>query len=311
MEDNTARLASDPCLADDGSDRPSLAAPCFDNPDPRRSGPRVPDPRTPNPQTVVALWGDSHAAALAPGLRPLAAAQGYGFAELAKASCPPLLGVAHFVPRHPQLAGECLRYNQVVLNVLQTSPQIGIVILHASWAGYLHRSWQDGWLETGHTTQTAMPPPGEAEKLFAQSLGETIHALQAAGKTVIVFDDIPTFAFEPAWKIDTARIPARHTIAAWIGASEVIDSGLAPPGNDYAVAVASNILRQSAAVFAPATYFNPKPQFCNAAGLCAYRDGDRLLYADNNHLSPEGARRALQGFRLPSPNSEPPSEPAP
>jgi peptidoglycan/LPS O-acetylase OafA/YrhL len=41
---------------------------------------------------LVALWGDSHAAALAEGLRRQAKAQGYRFAQLTSAGCPPFLG---------------------------------------------------------------------------------------------------------------------------------------------------------------------------------------------------------------------------
>src|ERR1700722_1913240 len=303
MEDETARLVSDPCLADDGSDNPSLTSPCFDSPNSRAPDSRGSDLRTSNPPTMLALWGDSHAAALAPGLRSFAAAHGYRFAELAKASCPPALGATHFVPRHPQLAAECVRYNQAAFNILATSPQIRIVILHASWAGYLHRSWQDGWLIAGPAGQRTMPPPGDAEKILAETLAETIDALQAAGKTVIVFDDIPTFAFEPIWKFDTAQIPARHAVAKWIGANGAVDSGFAPSRSDDAVAAASSLLRQSAAASPPAIYFDPTPQFCNAGGQCIYRDRDHLLYSDNNHLSAEGAYRALKGFRPPSASS--------
>jgi hypothetical protein len=48
-----------------------------------------------------------------------------------------------------------------------------------------------------------------------------------------------------------------------------------------------------------------KPAFCTGAGHCAYRDGDRLLYADSGHLTPYGAQYAVRNLRLPALTSDP------
>jgi hypothetical protein len=44
-----------------------------------------------------------------------------------------------------------------------------------------------------------------------------------------------------------------------------------------------------------------KTKLCRRPNQCAYRDGDKLLYIDNQHLSSAGARYALRDFELPSP----------
>jgi hypothetical protein len=287
MESAKAVLAADACLADDGSDRPNFSSKCFDSSDAR---------------PVIALWGDSHAAALAPGLRELANAKGYGFAELAKASCPPVIGAAHFVPRHPRLAAECLRFNRAVLERIASSPRIRVVVLHAAWAGYLHRDWQDGWL-VGDVAQDAEPPTAEqAHAALERSLAQAIRSLRAGGKQVILVDDIPSFDFEPQWKVDTARISARRVLAAFLRGSDMQDTGFGLPGDASNAAAASALLEKTIADQASAAFVDLKPRLCGVDGQCIYRDGARMLYLDNNHLSPEGARSVIKDFPLPAAN---------
>jgi peptidoglycan/LPS O-acetylase OafA/YrhL len=285
MEAAGAPLSSDPCLADDGSDRPNLSAQCYDASDVR---------------PAVALWGDSHAAALAPGLRAIASAQGYGFAEVAKASCPPATGATHYIPRHPRLAAECQRYNSDVLGLLRNDARIRIVILNGSWAGYLHRDWQDGWLIADPDHRNQILTPEATRALLAQSLADTVRSLQTASKQVVIFDDIPAFNFEPLWRVSTAQIPARRAIAAWLGVTDANDPGYAAPGDKAVAAAATSALQQAISGLPGVTLVDLRPSLCNAAGQCAYRDGSRLLYIDNNHISPQGATFALRNFHLPA-----------
>ena len=66
----------------------------------------------------VALWGDSHSTSLALGVRAQADAAGYGFAQFGKASCLPLTGAADYLLTEPLQAGEYLRFNGKVLDLL-------------------------------------------------------------------------------------------------------------------------------------------------------------------------------------------------
>jgi hypothetical protein len=247
----------------------------------------------------VALWGDSHAAALAPGLRALASAQGYSFIELTKASCAPLIGATHFVPSHPLLAETCVRYNHRVLDVLAATSSARIVVLNASWAGYLHRDWQDGWLVSATANARQAPNADRTRPLFAASLAASVHALKAAGQQVIVMNDIPAFDFEPLWRVRTARIPLRHVLARGLGVPDADDPGFGLANDAPNVAAASALLETTLASLPGVSLIDLKAAFCNPGGNCAYRDGDRMLYIDNNHLSEAGARFALQSFRLP------------
>lgn len=284
IESQAARVRSDPCIADIGDDAPNLSTPCV--------------PKAAQ-QQVVALWGDSHAAALAPAVRELAASQGYGFAEFSKASCPPVVGAAQFLPHHPSLAAKCLVYNERVFDRLLRDSHVSVVVFAASWAGYLHRDWQHGWLVTDPARASTMPSGEIIRRTLAYSISNTVGALQKAGKQVYVFEDVPAFDFEPMWRLDSSSIPARRKIASLLDIGSTADTGMAAPGDIEMAAAASALLEETLSAQPSVELVNLRSFFCSTGALCPYRIGDQLLYADNNHLSPAGARYALRGVHLP------------
>ena len=275
-------LKADPCLVGD-SDQPNLTPACFDLSAIRPS---------------VAIWGDSHAAALAPGLRAAANAQGYGFVELGKNSCAPLSGATHYLPLEPLRAAACTRFNRKTLALLQANRGIPIVILAASWAAPFNRTWMDGWLTPDSAPQASTPSLEASRQLFTESLAASIRALLKAGKQVIVVEDTPNFTFDPMMTVRTARIPARRALAYWLGAAEAADPGVAPPVAEPSIPLSIALLEQTAAQLPGVTLLDPKPALCASSTQCMYRDGDSLLFIDSSHLSPEGASRALCDLRL-------------
>jgi peptidoglycan/LPS O-acetylase OafA/YrhL len=335
MEAPARAIFTDTCLAT-SQDTPNISPACY-------------PPRTPRPAaipiSVVALWGDSHAAALAPGLRALAHQRGYEFAELAKNSCTPLIGATHLIPRLPSLAAQCQRFNRATLSLIQSDPRIRIVVLTASWSAPLERTWMDGWLAPdpafasapdfasapasdaslappSHTTSTPTsgptllsffnPPPARvptAESnlcLYRSALAATVHALQAAGKDVILVDDSPSFAVDPLLLVSTARIPARRALALALNPanktapSALIDPGYSAPESSPAIAASIDLLNQASQQLS-VQLFDPKPALCPTPAQCAYRDGETLLFIDSTHLSAAGATRALASLPLPPP----------
>ena len=285
VEAATRLLNSDPCLAGYGKDAPNLSPVCMD----AASG-----------GTSVALWGDSHSAALAPGVRFAAMAQGYGLLQLGKAACPPLKGATHFVPRVPLLAAECTRFNGRVLDLLETDRRIRVVILNADWAGYLYRDWQDGWLTADLAHASTPPAPSASQELLADSLRATIRSLQSAGKQVVVLSDVPTFEIDPLWRVRSQSIPARRRLAEWLGVQNASDPGVAAPTSDPHFARADALLAQIVSAVPAAALVDLKPALCTGPALCSYRQGGALLYGDSNHLSAEGALYAMRDFRIPA-----------
>ena len=292
IESATQALRTDPCLAGYGADAPNLSPPCVQD--------------SASLQLLV-IWGDSHAAALAPGLRSFAAAQNLGFAQLTKAACPPLIGATHVSPRIPRLGAECLRFNQRALAALRADPRIPIVLLNADWAGLLMNDWQDGWLSADPSTHP--PNTTESRSLFLSSLASTIHTLQSAGKQVILVNDVPTFDMDPFLRIRTQSIPARRALAHMLSVPNLADTGVAPPSTDPNFPLAAQLLAQSATT-AAVPLFDPTPALCTTPTLsapeplCSYRSGDTLLYDDSNHLSAAGAALAMRDLRLPLPTNQ-------
>jgi len=283
MEQAADKLRADPCLAGYGRDAPNLGADC-DSIKPGAEG--------------IALWGDSHAAAIAPGLRAAAATQGLGFEQLAKASCPPMTGATHASPRIPMLATECARFNARVFDLLKKDTRIRIVVLNGEWAGYLYRDWQDGWLAPEAAGASKPPTPTDSRALFVASLEKTIGGLEASGKRVVVIDDVPAFEADPVWRVRTRLIPARRALARLLRVQDTGDQGSAKAAPDPHAIEASVLLREATERLAGVELIDLKPALCPSGDECLYRDGDNLLYADSNHLTAEGALHAAWGLKF-------------
>jgi peptidoglycan/LPS O-acetylase OafA/YrhL len=329
MEAPILALHSDRCLGF-VTDRPNLNPACY------------PPPST-TPLPIVAIWGDSHAAALAPGLRQLANARGYAFAQITTSSCTPLIGVTHLIPRRPHVAATCQQFNRAAFSLIQSDPRIRIVVLAASWSAPLMRDWRDGWLAPvpgvdltpastsgsaaglapAVTSGTRMPsnwipsqriPTAEANlHLYQSALAATVLALQSAGKEVILVQDTPSFAVDPFLLFRTTRIPARRALAHALSVANHADSNTsddpswAPPESSPEIAASQNLIKNASQrlsaqlpVLLPILLFDPKLALCPTPTQCFYRDGDTLLFNDNNHLSSAGATRALSAFPLPA-----------
>jgi peptidoglycan/LPS O-acetylase OafA/YrhL len=294
MELASPPLGDDPCMIEGGRDEPNASPACYN---------------ASNPKPAVVLWGDSHAAALAPGLRALAIAQGYGFVQLTKAACLPLTGVIRYIPRIPAQASLCLSFNRKVFHLIQADRNIRIVILTGGWAACFQRTWEDGWLlaDTSRQPRNSSPIPSLSanQALFVRSLSAQVQTLRAAGKYVVVLEDVPNFDSDPLSRVRTAHIPVRDALAKWMrvpnAANNAIDPGFAPNNGDTSGdAITSGSLHQALPAQDGAEIVDLKPSFCHDANRCAYRDGDRLLYFDSGHLTAYGANFALRNFRLPA-----------
>lgn len=76
---------------------------------------------------LIALWGDSHAAALYPGLRKLQEQHEFGVAQFTQAACPPIFSLEGSLVRK-----NCNAINEKILQrLVAASPEV--VLLHAAW----------------------------------------------------------------------------------------------------------------------------------------------------------------------------------
>jgi peptidoglycan/LPS O-acetylase OafA/YrhL len=242
---------------------------------------------TPGAGPVVALIGDSHANALAPMLRQLALAHGLGFEEYTKSSCPALDRVVRLLPTHPANAAQCLQYNARVLAMVARDPRVKIVVMSAFWSAASDGG--DRYLRPG----SPMTTEASTDILRDGLVGEET-AMRQAGKRVVVLGDVPRFAFDPAQRALTQAIPLRRMAHGYIWGDDGLNGGVAgwhfiAPHDD----ASDNIVRVAVAAVPDVVFVDPWPDFCGAQGCAFMGDGESLLYADPQHLSPDGSFRLL------------------
>ncbi len=245
----------------------------------------------------VALWGDSHAAALAPALRSLAQTQGYGFVQVGKTTCLPMVGAAIYIPPAPLSAGECLRFNRKALDLFMSDRQVRIVILEGVWRDTANH---DRWV----TEETGIDPvritPELARRAFQRSLSDTIQKLESAGKKVVVVNDVPGIPFVPLMRFRTEHIPVRNWLAGLLGSQDAVSTDIHQTESFIPNQAANTELDLALAGVTGIMRFDPSTRLCTEGDACIYQEGDHLLYYDESHLTAFGASYALKDFRFPS-----------
>ncbi|UGB37201.1 acyltransferase family protein [Frateuria soli] len=242
----------------------------------------------PEGEKLIALVGDSHAAALAAGLRAVAAREGWGLVVLAKASCQFLVGAGPKVARHPELLHDCSSFNRRVMTMLLDDPRVGGVII----AG----AWRAGSMRPTH--YVALDGPARpSDELFAQGLARAVRTLEEAGKRVVIARDIPFLRLEPRSLLAACASWWRHL---WPGQGEPGSCGRVDRANTVsdapALAVLARVARETGA-----SLVDPRARFCDASGCRIALDG-RTYYRDRQHLSPLGSSQAAAAFEVPLEN---------
>ena len=275
----------DPCLAERGESLPRLNEACI--------GSTV-------KKDHLALWGDSHASAMAEGLRSQLGVQSVFVEEYAKTTCPPLLGVGRSYPSDPALLTECIRFNDAVLHRLISDPRIKVVLLEAYWDAPFDPDSEIGKLATSVSAQAPATPAGNRQ-ILQSALTLTLRKLVASGKRVVVFGDTPVFKIDPVWRMRSNFIPLRRSLASLLSPG----SSSLDPGVDQASDItepqraAQSLLEQIATSSPGVTFWSMRQHLC-IGDLCSYRQQQHPLFVDTNHVSTQGARQALDDWKLPS-----------
>ncbi len=141
----------------------------------------------PGAAPAVALWGDSHAEALLPGLDAIAREQGAAFVYFGIPGQVPVPGVT----RRLDHAARRARYTGEVLDRLRATPALATVVLHARWsAAYCGGTDADPEdLTTLH--ERRFGSPAELRDHFAGRFRATVAELLAAGKRVVIIGPVP------------------------------------------------------------------------------------------------------------------------
>ncbi|AUW59844.1 hypothetical protein C1T17_18940 [Sphingobium sp. SCG-1] len=226
-------------------------------------------------RTMVAVLGDSHADAIAAGIREQAAGFGQKTAVLTKSSCAPLLGYAFSIDGRPEHHRECIAYQARAFDTVARRADIRTVVL----AGY--------WQQLQNVPLTGLR--GETTTL-EKALHQTVAHLQAKGKKVVLLQDVPSFGSDPYALTIGSHLPVRVVLTKLM-AGEVSQYGNAAPDPDSSRAVIAGLATTGV------TLWDPHRALCTGA-TCRFATDRELFYSDGQHLTVSGARAATRGLNL-------------
>ena len=233
----------------------------------------------------LALWGDSHAAALGSAMHQLAVGHGYGFEELTKASCPPLPTAQLRWDLHPTFEGTCTAFNHAVMEHVLSDRSITIVVLAGLWSSVC----SDGANADCHANDAQ-----GGDRDLHSILLKTITLLRSAGKRVFIVSDVPRFAVDPMSIVRNSIMRSRGELASLLSSqvlslSPVDEASLIKPADTITA-----IKVRQAASEGGAQIIDLAQNLCPAS-RCRFWDDGVLLYADSGHLTRAGAEYALRG----------------
>jgi peptidoglycan/LPS O-acetylase OafA/YrhL len=239
---------------------------------------------TQDPRPVVALLGDSHAKVIAPELHKLANQSGYNFYEITRSSCLPILTPANSQPGTPEQS-DCASYNQLAHNLVEQDPKVRVVILAAYWAAS----------RIYGVTEDAAADLSVEEK----ELASTLSSLQASKKQIVVLQDVPIFKFDPLRRTRSHFIPLRDSLARLFSPS--FDTWNQAPLSQVFLKQNQDTKQMLARVSTQfnVNLFDPMENLCTR-DYCTFFDDQSLLYVDQHHCSPVGAKVAYSNLRLPA-----------
>ncbi|AUT52009.1 acyltransferase family protein [Paraburkholderia caribensis] len=238
----------------------------------------------PNGRPQVALLGDSHANHYYEGLKPALSVRGTGLFAVGAGNCPPFYGVDISLGGHVK---HCSALFDGVLDYIVKSHDIQWVVLSSyaisSIAGgldygkgdFIRLMAVDGKRVTPTTSQWK---GGNNLDVYLAALELTLDRLTAAGKYVIFVLDTPELDFDPNACV---RRPVQISLRSPCAVPRAKVEQRLTGAQTRIVALLDK--------YPDVKVFNPLPLLCDAKNCYARRSGE-FLYADRDHLSPDGSR---------------------
>jgi peptidoglycan/LPS O-acetylase OafA/YrhL len=228
-----------------------------------------------------AIWGDSFAMALVPGLAQSAIGRS-GLVQITRSACAPVRGMTFIVPGHSSYnaawSKSCIDYNETVHAYLSKKRSVDTVIIGSSFnlfSDYM-RHYRDGRLETPDRDATV------------RDFVATIRELRAIGKRVVIV------APPPAEHFNIAICLERLGRGAWILGRDDCDI----PEQAYRAAYADRIaLIERIRDAADVEVLWPHDELCGER-VCRSRLNGKFVYRDAAHLSHEGSIEFAKVFDL-------------
>lgn len=232
----------------------------------------------------LAVWGDSFAMHLIPGL--LDSWSGAGAVQLTRSGCGPFLGAALYRPDAAATAGmyhrrwsmDCIAFNRQVLQHLSGMPHVETVVLSAALQSYLSHPSSRLMIEgpDGQPSVVELSP-----QALSAALNRTVSELRRLGKKVILVAPPPALDFDIGLCVERQR--ANLLILGRDGSCEIA----APEYQAQRRATLEFLSQVEADGRVPVV--RPDRFMCDEA-RCQVREGTRGLYRDEGHFSIDGSR---------------------
>ena len=225
----------------------------------------------------VAIFGDSHAEVVFPGLVDMLRPR--STILIAQTGCPPLIvttttaGIAN---------APCVEANQSAMWLLLNSSSIKVVLLVSRGPIYLTGNGFGRLKESRKEGGTGIPEDSESLRVqtFKEALSRTIAALTAAGKQIVLVQDVPELGFRAEDCVVGRPLSLRPPrVPCSVSRTDV----------DRRNARYHGILRELAERFPSVALFDASRFLCDQERCVAMADG-KLLYSDGDHLSLEGSK---------------------
>lgn len=219
------------------------------------------------------LWGDSHAASIGPGVDVSASGKSVSGLLAFNPVCAPLLGIT------ANRKSNCVEFNDVTLEYIESHPELTTVILAGRWA---YMAEGVGYKESGKIklvdTLSESSKSGITAILFERGLTRTVEQLLALGRRVVIVSQVPEVRHDVPSSLSIAQRTARDvneiiapTLEQYLSRNEKVFWVINSVQADYDVQV-----------------IDPWKALCDEQ-RCLVAVEDTPIYVDAHHLSTFGS----------------------
>ncbi|MEQ8516928.1 MAG: acyltransferase family protein, partial [Chromatocurvus sp.] len=238
---------------------------------------RLGAPRAP---VTVALWGDSHANALAPALATALHQLGKAGYLYFGSGCRPLQGVAR--PGR----NRCPRFNAAVVAAIAAEPAVDTVYLAGYWRLPLMGQSYDNANYLVQDGSSAALSPEENRAVFRRGLARTLASLPS--RRLVLIEDIPEIGSQFGKSVGNHLVRER-----WLGIARPGEYSFTRRNDDGYPRAFSSLLDSA---FPDLEILLLQETLCTGT-QCPLMAGGELLYYDGDHLSEAGSLRLAPLFR--------------
>jgi peptidoglycan/LPS O-acetylase OafA/YrhL len=210
------------------------------------------------------VWGDSNADHLSPLLSQIVPRD---TSVLVLSPCPTFVGDTIHTDV-PKLDGICRTTRYGIIDLLRNDHSIDTVVLSSAWTRRMLHSFVDA------------PPPDleQGSKLLYVGLLETLRAIVAPYRRVVIVADIPEFSS------DTPVLCATHSRMIWRKGCNGGDAGLTTVEYLEQRRFTNRALAKAASQLPGTTIIFPGEAMCPSGGICLTQLEGEFLYRDASHF---------------------------